>query len=119
MANYNNTSRQIAARDAASVASYRQGQANYAAAIAERNGHASANIQEAGRGLQGQATYYNPMTGGYVPLSYMNNAPTMQGRRLHLHADGQRPVPRGRPQRPGVHQPGAAQPLVSRAGREV
>ena len=80
IAQYNQTSANIAANERASVMGLRAAEANFGAAINDRNAAASANLQEAGRGLMGQATYYNPATGGYVPLSYMPSAgPVSQG----------------------------------------
>jgi hypothetical protein len=92
-ANYNQTTRDIAARDARSAAGYRAAQANRQTAMQEGRDHFYANQQEAGRSLQGVQTYYDPASGSNVSMSYIPQGQTYydpsSGRTYAMAPNGQ------------------------------
>ena len=69
-ANYGAASRQINARDQAAWQSYQQGAQAYRDAYNAYTNGFSANQQEAGQGLMGQQSYYNPANGQNVTLGH-------------------------------------------------
>jgi hypothetical protein len=75
-ANYGAASGQINARNQAAWQSYQQGVQNYRNAYNGYTGGFSANQQEAGRGLMGQQSYYNPANGQNVSLGYIQPGTT-------------------------------------------
>lgn len=76
MANYNNTSQNIARQQQQAWAGYQGAVQNYRNAYNGWTAGQSANMQEAGRGLMGQQSYYNPYNGQNVALRYIQPGQT-------------------------------------------
>lgn len=71
---YMNQSQQMAGRQQQAWRGVQQAEGNYRDAYNGWTAGQSANMQEAGRGLTGQGTYYDPSAGRNVQLGYLPSA---------------------------------------------